>query len=836
MSRRKKQRKAATPPCNPPHPYLYMFGLLVVIFLFTAMVTFSSEDPPNPNIFPAASPVHNACGKVGAWVAYHGMRLLGIGVYPLLILAGGGLLFRLSGRTINLVLQRSAAVAVLMTAAASSAFILWPEGTLNLPTGRGGALGQLVGGLMRDNFSGFGTLLVVVYCVLAALIFLFEGLWSRIQRGAEQGARMGAGVLGVTRNATVSVIGASVQGLMKVPSIVTSIGSAGKGLKGRLTSYETVSDRSDKKQLTAPDRSHVDDDEPPVTKRPDPPVDDKTTSRDKKSAAVGKSQQMNIIFRSNQPAEVKPEGCYPATLDDWILPPVSLLDESDCGISEIQEEQARQKALVLENTLRDFKIEAPVVEIDTGPVISMYELKLAPGIKVSQVAALANDIARALKAPSIRVVAPIPGKNTVGIEVPRLDRERVRLQELMNATGQKAANMTLPLFLGKDASGNPMVYDLARMPHMLIAGTTGSGKSVCINSIIMSLLMTQRPDRVKFILMDPKMVELSAFKDVPHLMCPIITDMKKAEQILEWACTKMDERYALLAEAGVRNIAGFNRLTREEILERFQPSNEEEAGQIPTHLAHVVIIIDELADLMMMSAKDVEYYLARIAQKSRAVGIHVVVATQRPEAKVVTGLIKSNLPCRCAFRVAARMDSRIVLDQNGAEVLLGQGDMLFLPPGSANLIRSQGTFIDDHEIRSVVQDLRSKGKSDYHPELMQIRATSEADATERDELFDKAVEIVLETQRGSVSLLQRRLTVGYSRASRLIDQMAAAGLVGEYKGSQAREVLVTLDEWHAMKSQVESDLQQGYEADQDDFGVEEEDRPEFVEATAAEDE
>jgi S-DNA-T family DNA segregation ATPase FtsK/SpoIIIE len=416
----------------------------------------------------------------------------------------------------------------------------------------------------------------------------------------------------------------------------------------------------------------------------------------------------------------------------------------------------------------------------------------------------------------VRVVAPIPGKNTVGIEVPRLDREKVRLCELMTTTGQEAQRMILPLYLGKDASGSAMVYDLAAMPHMLIAGTTGSGKSVCINSIVMSVLMTQRPDRVKLIMVDPKMVELSAFKDVPHLMCPIVTDMQRAGEILEWACSKMDERYALLAEAGARNIQHYNRLTPEELQARFNPASPEEALQIPPHLPYIIVMIDELADLMMTAPKEVEYHLARLAQKSRAVGIHIVVATQRPEAKVVTGLIKSNLPCRCAFRVAARMDSRIVLDQNGAEALLGQGDMLFLPPGSSTLVRAQGTFIEDEELHAVVEDLRSKGRCEFHPELVKLRSGTQTELGERDELFEDAVRVILETQRGSVSLLQRRLTIGYSRASRLVDQMAEAGIVGEYKGSQAREVLMTLDEWEALRKQVEQEIQEGYAADRDE--------------------
>jgi S-DNA-T family DNA segregation ATPase FtsK/SpoIIIE len=440
----------------------------------------------------------------------------------------------------------------------------------------------------------------------------------------------------------------------------------------------------------------------------------------------------------------------------------------------------------------------------------MYELSLAPGIKVSTITSLSNDIMRALKAESVRIVAPVPGKNTVGIEVPNAQKEKVRLKELMQLAPEATQKMTMPLFLGKDASGEPLITDLAAMPHCLIAGTTGSGKSVCINAIIMSMMYVQRPDYVKMILIDPKVVEMAPFRDIPHLMCPIINDTARATSVLEWACEKMDERYEILAEAGVRNIKGYNSISREELLERFKPTTPEEEAKIPKHMPYIVIIIDELADLMMTSGKEVEQFVVRLAQKSRAVGIHLILATQRPAATVVTGLIKSNMPTRIAFRVQSRMDSRIVLDQNGADLLLGQGDMLFMPPGASKPIRSQGTFIDDKEIRESVKLVKTLAEAQYEPELVQIKAAINADGTmEKDELFDDAVRVVLETKRGSVSLLQRRLTIGYSRASRLIEQMAATGIVGEYKGSQAREAMFTLEEWDAMKAQEQADLDSG---------------------------
>src|SRR5439155_21082083 len=327
------------------------------------------------------------------------------------------------------------------------------------------------------------------------------------------------------------------------------------------------------------------------------------------------------------------------------------------------------------------------------------------------------------KAETVRIVAPIPGKSTVGIEVPNAEKEKVRLKELMQlAPDSGSKDFGIPIFLGKDASGEPLIADLTKMPHCLIAGTTGSGKSVCINSIIMSIMYTQRPDVVKLILVDPKVVEMAPFKDIPHLMCPVINETGRATSVLDWACEKMDERYELLAEAGVRNVKAYNALTRDELMERFAPSNEEEEAKIPKKLPYIVIIIDELADLMMTSGKEVETFIVRLAQKARAVGIHLIVATQRPQATVVTGLIKSNLPSKIAFRVNSRMDSRIVLDQNGADLLLGQGDMLFLPTGASKPIRAQGTFIDDPEIRNSVKLVRGLAGSQYEPEFGQIKA------------------------------------------------------------------------------------------------------------------
>ena len=385
--------------------------------------------------------------------------------------------------------------------------------------------------------------------------------------------------------------------------------------------------------------------------------------------------------------------------------------------------------------------------------------------------------------------------------MPNTTRQMVRLREVIEETQSKSRTMKIPIFLGKDVAGNPMVVDMASMPHLLIAGRTGTGKSVCLNSIIVSMLMTRRPDEVRMLMIDPKMVELTPYKSLPHLMHPVVTDMKKAEAILAWAVDKMEERYTLLAKVGVRHLTQYNALGREEILKRMNPETEEVAAAIPTTMPFIVMIADEIADMMMTAGKEIEAHIIRLAQKSRAVGIHLILATQKPTVDVITGLIKSNLPARIAFQVASRTDSRVVLDEMGAERLLGNGDMLFLSPGTSQILRGQGTFLSDDEINRVMAAIGTS-EPQYAAELVNLQPAPSGDAAkggaspkDKDELYEAAVEVVIREGRGSVSLLQRALGVGYGRGARLIDFMAEDGVVGQYAGSQAREVLITMEQW-----------------------------------------
>ncbi len=489
---------------------------------------------------------------------------------------------------------------------------------------------------------------------------------------------------------------------------------------------------------------------------------------------------------------------------DYKLPSLKLLEEPQPFDYRAHDQQLRERGALLEKTFTDFDLNVQVVNINTGPVVTQFEIALEKGLRVHKVTRLAEDIAISLKVPSVRIVAPIPGKNTVGIEVPNELRADVRLKEVLLASKKTAAKFKVPLFLGKDSEGRPLVGDLADMPHLLIAGTTGTGKSVCLNAIILSILMTRRPDEVKMIMLDPKGgVEMEVYGKIPHLMHPIVTDMKKSEAILAWAVDKMEERYDLLRRARVRNIAGYNELKADELIRRVKPENDEERKQIPLHMPYIVIVIDEMADLMLQMKREVEGHIIRLAQKSRAAGIHLVVATQKPTVDVITGLIKSNLPSRICFKVTNKTDSRVVLDAMGADKLLGKGDMLFLPPGSSDLIRAQGTYASDKEIQAVVNVLESEPC--YAPELMELQVgekggtVAERLGKREDELYEPAIEIILREGRGSVSLLQRALGIGYGRAARLIDFMAEDGIVGAYNGSNAREVLYTPEEWAAVR-------------------------------------
>ncbi len=461
----------------------------------------------------------------------------------------------------------------------------------------------------------------------------------------------------------------------------------------------------------------------------------------------------------------------PRIVGEYHLPSLDLLDNPPPLSSRQIKEDLMGNAKILEETLGDFGVSVRVADIERGPVITRYELEPAPGVKVQKITTLSDDIALAMKAHSVRIVAPIPGKSRVGVEVPNSHSSIVYLKEVLSCDEYRNSTSKLTLGLGKDIAGKPVIADLGEMPHLLIAGTTGSGKTVCVNSLIMSILFNATPQEVKFLMVDPKMVELAPFNGLPHSLCPAVTDSKKVSLALNWVVNEMEERYTLLAKVGVRNIEAYN--------------------QKQERLPYIIVIIDELADLMAVAANHIENAITRLAQLSRAVGIHLILATQRPSVDVITGVIKANFPARVSFKVASKVDSRTVLDMNGADKLLGHGDMLFLKPGDAKPTRAQGSLIQDKEIERVVEFIKSQQEPLYDEEIMKEQEKSSiTQDLGKDELFDEAVKLILESNHASVSILQRRMRLGYTRAARLIDMMEQEGVVGPYRGSKPREILV----------------------------------------------
>ena len=488
-------------------------------------------------------------------------------------------------------------------------------------------------------------------------------------------------------------------------------------------------------------------------------------------------------------------------IPDSELPPLSLLDETPVQVDTVSADTLEFTSRLIERKLKDFGVEVKVIAAYPGPVITRYEIEPALGVKGSQIVNLSKDLNRALGTQALRVVETIPGKTCMGLEVPNPKRQMISLSEILSSQVYNSSHSLLTLALGKDISGQPMVADLAKMPHMLVAGTTGSGKSVGINAMILSLLFKAKPDEVRLILIDPKMLDMAMYEDIPHLLTPVVTDMKQASNALQWAVKEMDRRYKLMSKFGVRNLAGFNKKiaeAEEAGTHLFNPFSLTPDDPEPLHKAPtIVIVIDELADLMMVVGKKLEELIARIAQKARAAGIHLILATQRPSVDVITGLIKANVPTRLSFQVSSRIDSRTILDQQGAESLLGMGDMLYMPPGTGQPIRAHGAFVSDNEVQRVVDWLKERSSPNYIDEIIDGPAEGaegvfgESSSGEADPLYDQAVAIVLENKRASISLVQRHLRIGYNRAARLLEDMEKAGLVSKMSGSGTREILTS---------------------------------------------
>jgi S-DNA-T family DNA segregation ATPase FtsK/SpoIIIE len=534
---------------------------------------------------------------------------------------------------------------------------------------------------------------------------------------------------------------------------------------------------------------------PPIVLKDEPADEAPSVARKPRKKPAPPEKQLDL-------PELKPDG--------YQLPPVDLLDTPDGGPVKLDKETLEANSLILQNKLADFGVEGEVTAVRPGPVITMYEFKPAAGVKVRRIVTLADDLSMALRALSIRILAPIPGESVVGIEIPNPRREKVYLRQVIESEIYQGSDSPLTLALGRDISGTPFTGDLARMPHLLVAGATGTGKSVSINAMILSILFKASPQDVQFIMIDPKMLELSIYEQLPHMIVPVVTEPKKAAAALFWAMDEMDRRYRLMRDKGARSIDGYNRIIEKEAADKKDvidlkgddPAPEEDNGAaggdlseqkplVHERLPRVVIVVDELADLMMSVGRDIEEYITRLAQKARAAGIHMILATQRPSVDVITGLIKANFPARISFQVTSRVDSRTILDSIGSERLLGEGDMLFLPPGTARLTRIHGAFVSDQEIKKVIEFISRQAKPRYRPEVFEAKKEMEGGAggeDEYDEMYDQAVELVSETQQASISMIQRRLRVGYNRAARMIEQMERDGVVGPADGAKPREV------------------------------------------------
>ena len=503
------------------------------------------------------------------------------------------------------------------------------------------------------------------------------------------------------------------------------------------------------------------------------------------SKQVNQATQINLPTKSSVVPNIhivkaqetaKPIETKPKIVGEYHLPSLDLLNNPPVFSSSKIQEDLKLGAKILEETLTDFGVSVKVADIERGPVITRYELQPAPGVKVGSILTLSDDIALAMRAPAVRIVAPIPGKNRVGIEVPNGSTAAVYLKDVLEQSEYRSNASKLMLAIGKDISGKPLVADLAEMPHLLIAGTTGSGKTVCLNSLMTSLLYNASPEELKMILVDPKMVEMSSYNDLPHLICPVVTDAKKAIAAFNWVVGEMESRYKIFNKEQVRNIKGYHA-----------------KGQ---KMPYIVIVVDELADLMQVAAKSIEGSIARIAQLARAAGIHLILATQRPSVNVITGVIKANFPARISFKVASQIDSRTVLDMKGSESLLGKGDLLFIRPGDAKPVRGQCCYVSDEEINRVIDHIKKQATPEYNESVLKAPVVSTSgNGANEDEMYDEAVRVVVETNQASVSVLQRRLRLGYSRAARLIDIMEQNGIVGPYAGSKARDILVDREKW-----------------------------------------
>lgn len=727
---------------------------VVSVYLFVALYTFDSTDPAWSHST-VSETVSNAGGIVGAWFADISFFLLGYLAYaiPLTVLFIGWRLFRgRSARSTEIPKYIGAVrvVGYLITLCASTGIANLHFAHLHskFSADNGGLLGSVV----SDG-------LVSVFNLVGGTLFLLALL-----------------IIGISLATGLSWLGL-------IDGIGMAIMRFFSGVRSRMRERKIA--RTAKKQRVA------------VVQQ------DRIKNHKRIAPSIMPPSKPVPVVRSARKLQEKQMKLFQGSTND-ALPTLDLLEQPQVSKHKIAPAALEAMARQVELKLKDFNIEAEVVAVYPGPIVTRYELQPSPGTKGSQVINLAKDLARSLSVVSVRVVDVIPGKSVIGLEIPNEHREMVRLVEVLQSKEYENAGSPLTLVLGKDIGGHPAVSDLAKMPHLLVAGTTGSGKSVAVNAMILSILFNATPKQVKMIMIDPKMLELSIYDGIPHLLTPVVTDMKDASTALRWCVAEMERRYKLMSMLGVRNLAGYNKKVKdamakgEPILDPLHLEASTEAAEELDTLPNIVVIVDELADMMMIVGKKVEEYIARLAQKARAAGIHLILATQRPSVDVLTGLIKSNIPTRISFQVSSKIDSRTIIDQMGAEQLLGHGDMLFLTPGGGVPTRYHGAFVADQEVHNVVDDLKRRGKPEYNDAILSgdplaegifVPGEPESDDPEADPLYDQAVSFVIENRKASISSVQRKLKIGYNRAARMVEAMESAGVVSSPLSNGQREVL-----------------------------------------------
>jgi len=821
-----------------PHWVVFALCLLLGLLLSVAFIAYS----------PAQSPVHttnptekNPVGAFGVWSAYWSLRYIGIATWlvPIFLLWTAYVAIRNSRRLPG---TRSLAMLVCIAAVAGLA-AMWDDN--NATDYFSGGLGGIVGGLVYQSFLkdslgvfGSGLLLVMIYALGLLFIFTKDIAAEFEKMGQSFAAWREARAKARRERAELKRLAKEAKSRPKTPPVP---------MGPPQTKKLAITSRTNPPMNTRPVTPPPAEEEPAPapassSKKAAPEPETPPTAKTKAAAASAKSGKGSVSpFTDNAPLAtdpnsmatnaagrielhiVKPEepkkaakATVPQSLDEnYIFPPLTLLREPVKSNAADSEEEHRRNAENLLRILSEFGVEVSLGEIHVGPVITRYEVIPAPGVRVEKIAGLDKNIALGMRAQSVRILAPIPGKAAVGVEVPNQHPTPVGMRELLESVDWVESRSELPIALGKDVSGKPLVSDLTKMPHLLIAGATGSGKSVCINSIVASILYSKSPKDVRLLMVDPKIVELKIFNTLPHMLIPVVTEPKKVPSALKWLLAEMEQRYQIFAKVGVRNITGFNNRKKSEApefpteepaqgtLEGVAPSDDD--IEIPQRLPYIVAIIDELADLMMVAPAEIETSIARLAQLARAAGIHLIIATQRPSVNVITGVIKANLPSRIAFQVASQVDSRTILDTKGADTLIGRGDMLFSPPGTSRLVRAQGAFVSDDEVQSLVDFLKKNGPPQYAQDV-QAQIDRDPESEEDDEesggagdgddaLFKQAIGVLKSTRRASTSMLQRRLRIGYNRAARLMEEMEDRGIVGPENGSSPRDILVDLDQY-----------------------------------------